>query len=401
MKYDFETVLDRSGSGSIKWAEMRELNPDLPPGIIPFSVADMELKNAPEIMRGLREYLDENKISLGYTFRTQGYLDAVSGWMKRRHGWDVDMDWLVMSPGVVTALYCAVRAYTEPGEGVIIFTPVYYPFMSSISQSGRVVVDVPLVIADDRYEIDWDGFEAAARDAGNKLLIFCSPHNPVGRVWTREELARLSDICLNNNVFVISDEIHNDLVMPGHKHTIFSKLSDAAANNSLICSSPSKTFSLAGLQTSNLFVPDAARRKQLQKEMSMFALHTLNAVGIKACEIAYNECEEWLDQAIGLIERNARFVNEFMMRHIPRIKVFPLEGTYLQWWDCRELFDDHLEMESFMQKRAFLFLDEGYIFGDAGRGFERINLACPTSALEEALGRLASALGTASSAGRR
>ena len=392
MKYDFETVIDRHKTGSPKWEGMKRANPDVPEGIIPFSVADMELKNAPQIMSGLRDYLDENKISLGYTTFTQSYLDAVSGWMKRRHNWDADMDNLVLSPGVVTAFYNAVRAYTEPQEGVIIFSPVYYPFKMSIEQNERTVVDVPLVLCEGRYEIDWDSFEAAAKDVNNKLLLFCSPHNPIGRVWTREELVRLSGICLEHGVFVISDEIHNDLIMPGYEHIIFAELSEEAAKNSIICTSPSKTFSLAGLQLSNIFVPDENRLMRFRREMAHNAMHTLNAISYKACEIAYNECGDWLDQVILLIDRNARIVEEFFKRNIPCVRVFQLEGTYLQWWDCRDLFDDYKEMEAFMQKRAFMFLDEGYMFGDTGRGFERINLACPTQVLANALERLHKAL---------
>ena len=392
MKYDFETLIDRSATGSAKWAEMRNMNRDLPEGVVPFSVADMELKNAPQIMSGLREFFDENKMSLGYTIHTRSYLDAVSGWMKRRHDWEADMDWLVLSPGVVTALFCAVRAFTEPGEGVINFSPVYYPFSSAVTRSGRTLVDVPLALNGDRYTIDWDRFETAAKNKSNKLLLLCSPHNPVGRVWTRGELSRISDICLEYGVFVISDEIHNDLVMPGYSHTIFASLSEDAAYNSLICTSPSKSFSLAGLQVSNNFVPDGERRAAIRDEMARNAMMTLNAVGYRACEIAYNECGDWLDQAVSLIARNAGIVEEFMLANIPRVRVFTLEGTYLQWWDCRRLFDDYKEMESFMRNKAYLFLDEGYIFGETGKGFERINLACPTWVLQEALDRLLKAL---------
>jgi len=430
MHYDFETVVDRSGLGSAKWGSMKRANPDVPEGIIPFSTADMELKTAPQILDGLRALFDGSKISLGYTVYTQSYLDAVSGWMARRHNWDVDMDWLVTSPGIVTALYCAVRAYTEPGDGVIIFSPVYYPFGMAIEHNKRVIVDVPLVLdgggdaapadsgvspngdrtqvgtapadgtlADSysdsdsgRYRIDWEGFEAAAKDEKNKLLIFCSPHNPVSRVWTREELERVSRICIDNGVFVVSDEIHNDLVMPGYEHTVFATLSEDAARNSIICTSPSKTFSLAGLQVSNNFVPDEDRRKRLRAEIALSAGFSLNAVGYRACEIAYNEGADWLGQVILLIERNARTAEAFFRERIPQVRVFPLEGTYLQWWDCRRLFGDHKEMEAFMQTKALLFLDEGYMFGDAGIGFERMNLACPEWAIKEALERLLAAL---------
>ena len=392
MKYDFENTVDRSGLGSSKWLEMRKANPDLPAGIIPFSVADMEIKNAPEIMEGLREYLDKDKLTLGYTTFTESYNEAVRGWMKTRHGWDADMRWNVLTPGVVSAFFNAVRAYTEPGEGVIIFSPVYYPFNMAIEFQKRRIVDVPLVDSGMRYEIDWEQFEAAAGAPENKLLLFCSPHNPVGRVWLHDELMKVSEICLRNGVIVLSDEIHNDLIMPGHKHTIFAALSEEAAQNCVLCTAPSKTFSLAGLQTSNIFVPNEELRRKLLDEIHSFGLFSLNIIGYKACEIAYTKCANWLEQAIALISDNAKFTEKFMAENIPQIKVYPLEGTYLQWWDCRELFSDHLEMEDFMQKKAHLFFDEGYIFGDTGKGFERINLACPKKVLSDALNRLCAAL---------
>ena len=395
MIYDFENVVDRSELGSGKWMEMRGANPDLPDGIVPFSVADMELKNAPEIMEGLREYLDADKLTLGYTTFTGSYNNAVAGWMKTRHGWDVDMRWNVLTPGVVSAFFNAVRAYTGPGEGVIIFSPVYYPFNMAVSGQRRRLVDIPLIDRGMRYEIDWDEFEKAAAIPENKLLLFCSPHNPVGRVWQPDELRRVSDVCLRNGVIVLSDEIHNDLVMPGYRHTVFATLSEAAAQNCVLCTAPSKTFSLAGLQTSNIFVPNEVLRHKLLDELRSFGLFSLNIIGYKACEIAYTKCAGWLNQVITLISENASYTEAFMAEKIPQIKVYPLEGTYLQWWDCRELFGDHLEMEEFMRMKASLFFDEGYIFGDTGKGFERINLACPKKVLIEALERLHAALKTA------
>lgn len=394
MQYDFENVIDRSKLGSSKWAGMKRANPNVPDGIVPLSVADMELKNAPQIMDGLREFLDADKISLGYTSPTESYNEAVRGWMKIRHGWAVDMTWNVLSPGVVSAFFNAVRAFSEPGDGVIIFSPVYYPFKMSIDIHKRTLVDVPLVERGLRYEIDWEKFESAAKSPANKLLLFCSPHNPVGRVWTEEELRRLSRICLANNVLVLSDEIHNDLIMKGYKHTVYATLSEDAAQNCIVFTAPSKTFSLAGLQTSNVFVPNEKLRARFSQEMFSSALFTLNIVGYKACEIAYTQCADWLDQVLALIERNARLTEKFIAENIPQIRVFPLEGTYLQWWDCRTLFDDYKEMEEFMQKKAYLFMDEGYLFGETGQGFERINLACPTQVLLKALDRLSAALKT-------
>lgn len=392
MKYDFETVIDRSRLGSSKWNEMYMANPNVPAGIVPLSVADMELKNPPQIMEGLRDFFDVDRVTLGYTSPTERYHEAVRGWMRRRHGWDVDMEWNVLSPGVVTALFHAVSAFTEPGDGVIIFSPVYYPFRMAIEGRGRTVVDVPLVESGLRYEVDWEGFKAAARNPKNKLLMFCSPHNPVGRVWTEEELGRIAGICLENDVLILSDEIHNDLIMPGHRHTVFAKISKDIERRCVICTSPSKTFSLAGLQVSNIFVPNPELREKLRREMFSSGLFTLNIAAYRACEIAYNQCEDWLDQVIALIDNNARLAEAFMAERIPEIRVYPLEGTYLQWWDCRGLFPDHEELETFMRQKALLFLDEGYVFGETGRGFERINLACPTRVIQEALERLERAL---------
>jgi len=211
-------------------------------------------------------------------------------------------------------------------------------------------------------------------------------------VWNTEELRRLSEICLANNVLMLSDEIHNDLVMPGYRHTVYAMLSKEAEQNCLVFTSPSKTFSLAGLQTSNIFVPNEALRQRFAKEMFTSAIFSVNAIGLKACEIAYTQCEDWLDQVIALIAENAKWVEDYMAEKLPQIKVYPLEGTYLQWWDCRALFSDHTELETFMQQKAFLFLDEGYMFGETGQGFERINLACPKRVIREALDRLSAAL---------
>ena len=392
MKYDFENVVDRSKLGSSKWLEMRRANPGLPDGIIPFSVADMELKNAPEIMEGLRDYLDADKLTLGYTTFTESYCKAVEEWMSVRHGWDVDMQWNVTTPGVVSAFFTAVRAYAEPGEGVIFFSPVYYPFKMAVEMQNRVVVDIPLEDRGLRYEIDWEKFEEAASKPENKLLLFCSPHNPVGRVWDPDELQRVSEICLRNDVVVLSDEIHNDLIMPGRKHTVFATISKDAEQNCALCTAPSKTFSLAGLQTSNIFIPNEDLRRKMIGEIRKTGAFSLNIIGYKACEIAYTKCADWLDQVITLIAGNAAFTKAFISENIPQIKVYPLEGTYLQWWDCRELFNDHLEMEEFMHEKALMFFDEGYLFGETGKGFERINLACPAKVLREAMERLLTAL---------
>src|SRR5665647_81554 len=254
MKYDFETIIDRRSTGSGKWDQMIRCNPDVSRGVVPFSVADMELKNPPEITEGLKKYIDST--ILGYTQPTDSYLNAVCDWMKRRHGWVVKRDWIIGSPGVVNALFLAVKAFTNQGDGIIIQTPVYYPFYAAIERNQRALVKNPLIYTGSNYFIDYDDLERKAHDPKNKVLLFCSPHNPVGRVWTPEELTRVGEICLRNNVLIISDEIHFDLIMPGHKHTVFANVSEDLANNTIVCTSPSKTFNLAGMQTSNIIIPN-------------------------------------------------------------------------------------------------------------------------------------------------
>lgn len=391
MKYDFETLVDRSKLGSSKWYFMRQAVPEMPEGIVPFSVADMELKNAPEIMAGLREYLQDDNMILGYTIPTMGFLQAVGGWMLRMHHWKVEPQWAVLSPGVLPALFASVKCYTDPGDGVILFSPVYYPFRDSITISGRTVVDIPLIDRQKHYEIDWDAFEQVARKPENKLLLLCSPHNPVGRVWTEDELRRLSEICLKNNVLVLSDEIHADLLMPGQKHTVYATLSEEAQQHCVIYTAPSKTFNLAGLQTAVTFIPNPELRKTFQDFMASNYLRTLTAPGFKACEIAYTQCDEWYHQLLAHIDHNRQLVEDYMARNLPEIVVYPMEGTYLQWWDCRGLGMDYKELEHFMRHEAFVFMDEGTVFGETGKGFERMNLACPSKVLLDALDRIKNA----------
>lgn len=390
MKYDFTTIVDRSKMSSGKWDGMKKACPELPEGIIPFSVADMELKNAPEIIDGLKDFLDD--VILGYTSPSKGYLDSVCSWMKTRHNWEINEEWIVTSPGVVPAFFNAVKAYTEPGEGVIIMTPVYYPFEMAMQLNGRNVVKNQLINNNGHYEIDFADFEEKAKDSKNKVLLFCSPHNPVGRVWTKEELLKVADICLANDILIISDEIHFDLIMPGYEHTVFASLSEEIADHCIVCTAPSKTFNLAGMQASNIIIKNPDIRKKLSDELMTSAMFMLGILGYKSCELAYTKCSPWLDELLVLLDTNRKLVEDFMAANIPEIKVCPLEGTYLQWWDCRGLGLEYKELEEFMTKKAYMFFDEGHMFGSEGDGFERINLACPTAVLQEALERMAAAL---------
>lgn len=386
MKYDFETVVNRFGQGAAKYEQMLGWNPNVSQDIVPFSVADMELKNAPEIVEGLKNYIDTH--ILGYTLPTERYLNVVCEWMKKRHDWDVKPEWIVGSAGVVGAFYSAIRALTKPGDGVIIMTPAYYPFYSAINLNGRELVKNPLINTGDTYVIDYEDFEIKAKDPKNKILLFCSPHNPVGRVWKKEELEKVAAICLKNDVLIISDEIHFDLIMPGYKHIVFANISEEVSNNLIVCTAPSKTFNLAGMQTSNIIIPNKKIRDAYLTEVTSNAFFCLNILGYKACEIAYTECEDWLDQLIELIYHNHLELKKYIEQNLPQIKVYDLEGTYLQWMDFSALGMDKTELEEFMHIEAEVFFDEGYVFGEEGSCFERMNIACPTKVMMEGLERL-------------
>lgn len=391
MKYDFETLISRKNAGASKWISMEKINSNVGEDIVPFSVADMEFKNPPEIIEGLKKYMDSS--ILGYTEATEEYYKAVCSWMERRHDWKIEKEWITEFSGVVPALYTIVRALTKEDDGVLVMTPVYYPFYKAITVNNRKVVRSELTFCKNHYEIDFKDFEEKAKMESTKLLILCNPHNPVGRVWSEEELKKIGRICIDNNVLIISDEIHFDLIMPQYKHTVFANISEEFAQNSVICTAPSKTFNLAGLQASNIIIPNKKIRDKVVSQRRIATGNSgLNIFGYKACEIAYNECEEWLNELIQVLNENKKLVENFMKDNLPQVKVINLEGTYLQWMDFRALENDHKELEKFMTTEAMLFLDEGYVFGDEGRGFERINLACPTKILQAALNRLLEAV---------
>lgn len=392
MSHDFTKRIDRTGTGSEKWELMLKAKPDVTPGVCPLSVADMELENPPEIIEALQDFVKH--AVLGYTNPTDDYFDAVIGWQKRRHGWTPRKEWICTSPGVVPAFFNAIKALSAPGDGIIIQSPVYYPFSFAIERTDRVVVDNPLIlVGGNRYEIDFDDLESKARDSRNKVLLLCSPHNPVGRVWTAGELRHIVDICAANGVFIISDEIHDDLIMPGCEHTTIMKLmSEDEMAHCMVCTAPSKTFNLAGCQCSNIFIPSKNVRDSFVEEFEKSAISELNAFAYPACIAAYTRCDEWLDELIDLIWNNHLLVEKRLREAIPDAVVFPLEGTYLQWIDLRCLGMGPEQLESFLQQKAEIFFDEGALFGSAGSGFERMNLAAPRSVIDKALDRLESAV---------
>lgn len=390
--YDFTTVVNRHEQASEKWALMRRRLPDIGGDIVPFSVADMELKNPPEIIQGLIDYLARDAV-LGYTVPYDSYLNAVRGWMARRHDWRVEKEWICVSSGVIPALYDLVKAFAGEGDGVILMTPVYYPFYSAVEKNGRRVLECPLTDTGGAYEIDFGLLEKLARDPRAKLLLFCSPHNPVGRIWKRDELARAGEICVQNGVTIVSDEIHFDLIQPGYEHTVMANISRELSGRVVTCTAPSKTFNLAGMQAANIIIENPALRDAFRAEQARSGFDCMAALGFRTCELAYTKCEGWLEELIGLIERNKRALADFLAEHLPEAKLYPLEGTYLAWIDFRALGMTPEELENFMIEKAQVFFDEGYIFGKAGEGFERMNLACPTETLLEGLRRISAALG--------
>ncbi len=387
MQYDFTTVVSRVNKGSGKWNEMCAMYPDPEPYHIPLSVADMELKNAPEIVEGIKEFA-ENSI-LGYTGPTDSYFEAVISWMERRHGFTPKKEWIIQTEGVVPALKYVVGAFCQEGDGVLINTPVYYPFKMVVEKNNCTLYENPLVPNGNSYDIDWADFEAKCALPEVKFYILCSPHNPVGRIWTKEELERMAEICLKNNVYILSDEIHNDLILPGYKHFSMGALEEKYLKNCCICTAPSKTFNLAGMQTSNIIIPDEEKCEVLRK---IKGHNTLNIFGYEACRVAYEKAEPWLDELLKVLDVNKHLVEDFFAEKIPAVKVTELQGTYLMWLDFRWLNMSNEDLQKFMREKAGWFTDEGFIFGTGGDGFERINIACPTEALRYMLNRLYDAM---------
>jgi aminotransferase/cystathionine beta-lyase len=390
--YDFTTLVDRTPLSAAKWLAMHDAHPGLPPSIAPLSVADLDLKYPPELVAGLQAFVGE--AIFGYTRPPAAFTQAVVEWMQRRHAWTVDPAWIVQSPGVVPACFNAVRVFTAPGDGVILQTPAYYPFYLAIERNRRRLVRNPLVVRDGRYTIDFDALRRAAADPRNKLLLFCSPHNPTGRVWTPEELAEVAAIAQANDLVVVSDEIHFDLVMPGHHHTVLSTLGADIAQRTLVCTAPSKTFNLAGLQASNIVIENPDLRQRFVAGLAATGFIFLTTMGYKACELAYRVGAPWLDGLLQLIDANRRRVRETLARRLPQVGVFDLEGTYLQWLDFRALGKRAEELKTLNEQQALVFFDEGTMFGPEGAGFERMNLATPAAVVKGALERLVRCYGT-------
>ncbi len=385
MKYDFDKVTDRRGTNSLKYDFAVERGK--PKGILPLWVADMDFPVAEEITQGLKRAVNHG--IYGYSEAKDSYFQAVADWMSRYHGWEVQKEWLVKTPGVVFAIAAAIRAFTKEGDGVLIQNPVYYPFREVIEDNDRRLVDNTLVEENGGYTMDLEDFERKILENRVKLFILCNPHNPVGRVWTREELSAVAEICLKHGVLVISDEIHHDFVYPGYEHTVFATIDDRLKDVTITCTSPSKTFNLAGLQVSNIFIANEALRKQFCKEIARTGYSQLNTLGLVACECAYRGGGEWLAELKQYLKGNLEYVREYLKEKLPKVHIVEPEGTYLLWLDFRELGLSGRELENLIVNQAGLWLDAGDIFGACGEGFERVNIACPRAILKEALDRLA------------
>lgn len=385
---DFDKVIDRTDTNCLKYDF--KLERGMPADVLPLWVADMDFQTSSYIQEAIIKQTGHG--IFGYSEGKEKYFEAVKGWMKRHYGWDVERRWLVKTPGIVFALAMTVRAFTEPGDSVLIQLPVYYPFREVIEDNDRRLVSNTLVQdKNGRYHIDFDDFENKIVNEKIKLFFLCNPHNPVGRVWTAEELIKLGDICLKHNVIVVSDEIHADFVFQG-KHNVFGSLKEEYKRISITCTSPSKTFNLAGLQISNIFIPNPELKKKFRHQVGAAGYSQINVMGLVACEAAYRYGDEWYEAMHKYVSENIRYTKEFFEKRLPEIKVTDLEGTYLVWLDFKSLNLSDTELENLIIKKAGLWLDSGAIFGESGRGFQRINTACPRSVLAEALERIENAV---------
>lgn len=400
MTFNFDAEIDRTGTHSIKWEFLFEGH-KLVFGdhaqakhgrdrLLPMWVADMDFRCPPAVIDALTERVAHG--IFGYAMPSDSYYEAVINWMARRYGVVVERDWLVLTPGIVPALNMLVETLIAPGDKVLVQRPVYYPFFAAIENNGGEIVSNTLVLENGRYTIDFDDLAAKAADPAVKMAILCSPHNPVGRVWTREELTRFGEICLANDVLVISDEIHCDLIYDGVAFTSFAAINETFAQKSIICTAPSKTFNMAGLKTSNIIIQDKEIRAKLNKTLLRHGLLGGNALGLVATEAAYNHGEAWLAEVMAYIEANYHFMVAYLAEHLPQLEVIRPEGTYLVWVDCRKLGLDAAARRQLLLGEAKVFLDNGEMFGPEGEGFERFNLACPRSILAEALERIGTAV---------
>lgn len=384
MPVDFDTVPNRRGTNCFKYDFAREMG--MPEDVLPLWVADMDFPTAPAVLERLHA-LAEHGI-FGYTGVKDAYFSAVHNWYAQRFSWETQRSWLVTTPGVVFAIAIAIRAFTQKGDAILIQQPVYYPFANKVTENDRQLVVNPLVLKNGRYEMDFADMERKIVDYHVKMLLLCSPHNPVERVWTKEELLRVGEICQKHGVLVVSDEIHADFTYAGHTHRVFASVKSEFADFTITCTAPSKTFNLAGLQNSNIFIPNRQLRHAYKKELSACGCGGTNCMGMAACQAAYEAGADWLEQLKQYLAGNLAYIRQFLREKLPDIALIEPEGTYLVWLDLRKLGLTEQQQRQLIVQDAKLWLDTGTLFGQGGEGFERINIACPRTTIEQAMQRL-------------
>lgn len=385
MKYNFDEKVDRKGTYSAKWEEIGDnfISSDL----LPMWIADMDFKTAPEIIEAMKKRVEHGVF--GYVHRPDLYYKAVSKWVQRRFQYEIDYKSLVYSQGVVPSLSLLIRLLTKEKEKVLIQSPVYYPFRKVIENNNRGLEENNLIKDENGYyKIDFEDLEKKLSDELVKLFIFCSPHNPVGRVWKKEELEKISELCLKYNVRIVSDEIWRDIIMPGNNHIPIASISKESEKNTITCFSPTKTFNLAGIQGSLVTFPNEDERKMFDLELETLDIKRNNIFSLVSFEAAYTKCDEWVEQLINYLNKNMDYVVSFIEEKLPEIKVIKPEGTYLMWLDFSKLNMGRKELGYFLQIQGRVALDEGYWFGENGEGYERINIACPREMLEECMKRI-------------
>lgn len=386
MKYDFDKITPRRGTNSYKWDSAD--NGD----VLPMWVADMDFQTVPCIKEALKKRVEHG--IFGYTKVPEEYYDSVISWFKRKHQWEIKRDWFVYTSGVVPAISAVIKALAKEGDKIITLIPVYNCFFSSIRNNGCRLDSCALIYENNSFRIDFDDLERRASDPEATVMLLCNPHNPSGRVWTKEELQRIGNICMRNNVTVVSDEIHCELVHPGFRYTPFASVSDEFQKKCVTCVSPSKAFNIAGLQIANIIVEDEDMRQRIDKAININEVCDVNPFGVIATMEAYNNGEEWLTQLLAYIHKNYLFFKEYCEKNLPQFPVAPLEGTYLAWMDCRCLGMASERLEEDLLAKARLWLNAGSMYGKEGEGFMRWNLACPQQLVEEGLRRFCGYINT-------
>lgn len=380
MKYDFDELVPRRGTNSYKWDTVKDED------VLPMWVADMDFRTAPAIVGALQKRVEHG--IFGYTKVPSAYYEAVINWFRRRHAWLIEKEWIVYTTGVVPAISAIVKALTVPGDRVLVQTPVYNCFFSSIRNNGCEAVANPLIYANGTYRIDYDDLERKAADPKVKLLLLCNPHNPVGRVWTRQELRRIGEICIRNRVLVVADEIHCELVFSGHVYIPFASISEDFREHSVTCISPSKAFNLAGLQIANIVAADTDVRMKIDKAININEVCDVNPFGVEALIAAYNRGEDWLEELKHYLSVNYNYLRAYFDEYLPEFPVVMLEGTYLVWVDCRGVGLSSREIADILLGKEKVWVNPGSLYGEAGEGFIRLNIACPRKKLIEGLNRL-------------